>query len=381
MRQIAVSEAEVARFLGRPASYAGRVRSIERIETHFAWVFLTERFAYKLKRRTHQACMDYRTLRAREWGCREELRLNRRLAASVYLAVLPVLRTRSGELSLSRGVEVVDWVVKMRRLPAARMLDRALRDAALTDADCERVARRLAVFHRAAVPRPLSGARYLRRLTERIAGTARELCARDLGLDRRGIAQVLRAQRRLLAREAQALARRGRTLVEGHGDLRPEHVFVGSRGRPACVIDCLEFDADLRRLDPAEELAFLLLESRRIPHGEAAALRLTERCHALRGDAVPEPVMQFYLSVRASTRAQLAAWHIRDPQFAGEHARWRARAESYLADALRSARSSVPGGQRESRGDRGLPEQMRRSAWPSSAPTESTVSFSFPPAA
>ena len=58
----------------------------------------------------------------------------------------------------------------------------------------------------------------------------------------------------------EARAAQGR-IVEGHGDLRPEHVFLD--GEPQ-VIDCLEFDRDLRLLDPVDELAFLGLECERL---------------------------------------------------------------------------------------------------------------------
>src|SRR5262249_44691745 len=43
-----------------------------------------------------------------------------------------------------------------------------------------------------------------------------------------------------------------RRIVEGHGDLRPEHIRLGSAPR----IDCLEFRPDLRYLDPVDEPCF-----------------------------------------------------------------------------------------------------------------------------
>lgn len=320
-------------FLGDPRNHPDRPRRIVVLETHFAWVFLTGRFAYKMKKAMRQERMDYRKLSDREHGCREEVRLNRRLAPSVYLGVVALSRRRDGRIAWGRRGKVVDWVVRMRQLPAERMLDRVIACRSLREKDLDAVAGMLARFYRFRAPRlSLSSRAYLKRLRDRTTQNARELRAADLGLDRRQLDAVIEAQRRCLSRAAPLLAARGARVVEGHGDLRPEHVSLGP---PPCAIDCLEFDRDLRRLDPAEELAFLALECARLgapQTGEA----LLQRCCAARQDPVHPAVLRFYMSQRAIVRAKIAAWHLRDPQFTDRRV-WIARAHSYLGDALRDA--------------------------------------------
>lgn len=118
------------------------------------------------------------------------------------------------------------------------------------------------------------------------------------------------------------------------------------------MIDCLEFDPDLRRLDPAEEIAFLALECERL-----GATHVADDLVALyargTGDPVPHALIHFYASRCAAVRAQIAVWHLRDEAFAGESRKWRARGHSYLADALRHARSALtsPGKLATSRGE------------------------------
>ena len=109
-------------FLGNPRMYPHRPAHVRIIETHFAWVFLAGRYVFKLKKPARYAGMNYRTLAAREHGCREELRLNRRLAPSLYLDVIP-LTSRAGRLCLDGQGRTVDFLVKMRRLPHAGMLE------------------------------------------------------------------------------------------------------------------------------------------------------------------------------------------------------------------------------------------------------------------
>jgi aminoglycoside phosphotransferase family enzyme len=324
-------DAKVA-FLRNPGSYPGRVRAVSAIETHFAWVFLAARHAYKLKKPLRHGAMDYRALAAREQGCREELRLNRRLAPGVYLSVVPLVR-RNGELALvGQDGEIVDWLVRMRRLPAARMLDRILARRTLTSGELDRVVRVLARFFAAAEPEPMVGVRYVARLALEILDNRRALRRAGRRAIQKRAEDVARVQRLCLRRGRGLIASRSAHLVEGHGDLRAEHVCLAA---PVSVIDCLEFSRELRRLDPIEELAFLSLEIERLGHPALAAELVGRFCAATRDDAA-RAIVSFYRSHRAATRAKLAVWHLGDPQFPDSRP-WLARADSYLRDARRHA--------------------------------------------
>jgi aminoglycoside phosphotransferase family enzyme len=318
-----------------PLSYPGGIRRVEAIETHFAWVFLAGRHAYKLKKPVRQAAMDYRSLAAREHGCREELRLNRRFAPQVYLGVVP-LTVQGGSLVVGRGGAVVDWLVKMRRLPASGMLDRRLLRRALRRDELDRLCTRLAGFFARAESVPFGEETYIARLRREVLQNRRTLRgARAHGC--RALADsAADTQREFITRARHLLEGRAGRVVEGHGDLRAEHVHLGP---PVCVIDCLEFSRELRLLDPVEELAFLSLEVERLGWPRLAA-EIPRRVCALRGDSVPEAVVSFYTSHRASTRAKLALWHVGDPQFPDARP-WIARARSYLEDAHRHAQLAV----------------------------------------
>lgn len=324
-------------YLADPHHFPGHPRAVEVIETHFAWVFMAGSRALKLKKPVRWASMDYRALGARERACRAELRLNRRLAPDVYRRVVALRRTRKGTLSRRAGVRIVDWLVEMRKLPVARRLDGLLARGAVGGRDWHRLLQRLGRFFNRAERRPMSDRAYLGRLRRQVRCNVRELGAADLALNPRKVAALARAQLEFLAHNPRIFAGRGARLVDGHGDLRPEHVFVGGRSSDVCVIDCLEFDPDLRRLDPAEEIAFLALECARLAGPRSAENLLTEyRC--VTGDPASRALTGFYMSRRAAVRAQITAWHLRDEAFAGEERVWRARAHSYLSEALRLSR-------------------------------------------
>jgi aminoglycoside phosphotransferase family enzyme len=105
------------------------------------------------------------------------------------------------------------------------------------------------------------------------------------------------------------------------------------------VIDCLEFDRDLRRLDPVEEIANLALGCSRLERADLAGEFLRRYRNAMR-DPVPDGLLQFYMSQRAVTGAKVAAWHVRDPMYVDRQP-WIARANSYLDDAMRHVSSAL----------------------------------------
>ena len=108
---------EKVAFLRAPTSYPAGPSTVEAVETHMAWVFLTDRHAYKLKKPVAYAELDFTTLARRHWACAEEVRLNRRLAGSVYQGLVPLTADPQDTLILGGGGEIVDWLVQMRRLP------------------------------------------------------------------------------------------------------------------------------------------------------------------------------------------------------------------------------------------------------------------------
>ena len=113
-------------FLRTREAYDSRPPSVQVKETHMSWVFIAGNRVYKLKKPVHFPFLDFRTLEARENNCREEVRLNRRLAPNVYLGVDSLAVDKKGQLSIGQRGEIVDWLVEMRRLPDELMLDQAI---------------------------------------------------------------------------------------------------------------------------------------------------------------------------------------------------------------------------------------------------------------
>lgn len=321
-------------FLRRADSYPRATRRVEVVETHMSWVFLTDSRVYKLKKPVRRASLDLSTLAARRHNCDLELRLNRRLAAEVYLGLVPLVVTAHGRLALAEPGSVVDWLVEMRRLERRHLLDAAIRARTVERAHLDAVARLLADFYRRTFRVPMTADAYRARCMAGIADSARDLAAPRACLDADQVGGVVADLARYVrTHEAHFVARIAtHRIVEGHGDLRPEHVSLMPR---PLVIDCLEFDRDLRTVDVADELAYLGLECEHLGAAWVGERVLATNC-ALTGDAPPAALIAFYKCSRALLRAKLCIGHL-DDLAPPAHAPWVERAKAYFVLARQHA--------------------------------------------
>jgi aminoglycoside phosphotransferase family enzyme len=299
-------------FLSRPESYPGRLRQV--------------RYPF----------LDFASLAARRRDSLAEFRLNRPLAPDVYLGVVALKRRPDGSLRIGGAGRTVDWLVKMRRLPERRTLEHALRRRAVGAPAIAGLAGLLAAFYGSAQPVARTGAAYRRRFEANIIANRRELSRTRWRLPRELVRRVTSAQLDFLRHRAASLEARatGGRIVEGHGDLRPEHIYLGAR---PLVLDCLEFNRAFRIADPADEMSFLALECERLG-APRTGRQILERYWTLSGERPPPELLAFYKSERACLRARIAISHLKEPS-SSRRTRWRELALRYLGLADRYARA------------------------------------------
>ena len=337
-----ISLAEKLAFLRQPGVLAeGDGAPAEVVETRSSWVLLTETCAYKLKKPLRSRMTDLSTVAARGRNAAWELHLNRRLAGAVYRGLHPLWWDTRGTLAIGPAVErladrsidpsrVVDWLVGMHRLPADRMLDGLIGAGCLEADDVERVGRHLGRFYRSQPPLPLGPGGYVLMLRRTIERDGAALGAAPELVDAERLAAAMRRLREFLERRGALLADRaaGGRVIEGHGDLRPEHVCCLE---PPVIFDCLEFSQELRMIDAVDELAYLGLECARL--GRPDVLEGLLAAYALCCDDDPPPALiAFYQRYRALVRAKLALWHLLDLPH-DRPAQWRTRLADYLSFA------------------------------------------------
>ncbi len=299
------TQAEVVAFLSRPESYGGEVSVVERHDTHASIVFLAGAFAYKLKRAIRYPYLDYSTVERRHEMCDRELRINRRTAPQLYIAVKPILRGQDGSLRFGaseRQAPAEDWVLVMRRFDQHCLLEQMRKDGRLTPAMARSLGQVIAEFHKSAEPmRAFGGAEAIASVLDENVSLLFEASV----LDPAKVGRLDSDSRTALLRVADLLDRRRREgLVRRcHGDLHLNNICLVD-GTPV-LFDAIEFCDAFACIDVLYDLAFPLMELMR--HGLAAhANALLNRYLELAGDYGGLAALPLFLSVRAAIRAHVA---------------------------------------------------------------------------
>jgi uncharacterized protein len=245
----------------RPSAFPHSVTRLELHETNISWVILTGPFAYKIKKCIQLSFIDTATLASRRFLCEEELRLNRRLAADLYLDVVAITRDAAGLRVAGQG-PIVEYAVRMKQFEASQELSALLDRGAVSAREFIDLAQRLAQFHELA-PKGLSSKDFpcTQHLHDAVLGNLAILLSHleaDTAPPEIGVLidwthdYLHDSLEQLRARESSGYVR------ECHGDLHAGNVV---RWRDQLVpFDCLEFDPHLRWIDVMNDAAFLTMD-------------------------------------------------------------------------------------------------------------------------
>ncbi len=325
-----------------PASYPEGTSRVELVQTHISWVFLTDRFAYKLKKPVKLEFLDFSTLRKRHYYLKQELVLNRRLCPDIYLAVLPLTVHQHG-IRLGGEGRPVDYLLKMVRLPQAGMMTEVAARGALHPGVFDRLIQVLVPFYRQAATggainrygEPAIIAYNHEENFARMKAAVGELLSAEQFAEIRDFARgFLLTQRPLLRRR----------LKEGfirdcHGDLHLGNICLANG---IYVFDCIEFNPRFRYGDVAGDIAFLAMDldfhgypelSRYFAAGFAAASQ----------DPDLLVLLKFYCCYRACVRGKINLLAVQDPHIPAALREEAARlARAYFELAGRYAREGAP---------------------------------------
>jgi len=304
-------------------------------QTHISAVFLVGAFVYKIKKPVQLGFLDFSTLEKRRHFCAEEVRLNRRLAPDVYLGVVPIAETTEGVRVEGAGT-VIEWAVKMKRLPEEATLEQRLLRGDIDSLLVERLAKKVASFHADADTSPEIAASGRFAV---VARNARDNFAQTRSHIGRTVTLAVWERLRILTEDwlhrLQALIeKRAEQGVprDTHGDLHLDHVYVLDQA-DFVIIDCIEFSAQFRHADPVADMAFLtmdLLFHRRSDLATAFA----QAYFRVTGDRDGEALLPYYVAYRSIVRAKvdgIAAGESEVPEQDRHDARLRARAHWLLA--------------------------------------------------
>ena len=311
---------ELIQALLEPKAYPEATERIELVQTQMSFILLTDDYVYKVKKPVNLGYLDYTTLEKRRFYCQREVELNQRLCLEVYLKVVPITQDRSNILIEGQG-EIIEYAVKMRRLPQEAMMDVLLANNQVTPEMLAKVAQKLAEFHRKAETNAdISAFGHIDTITQNAEenfSQTEKYIGSTISQEKY---QHIRAYTDSFITENATLF--DKRIADGrirdcHGDLHAAHICFSS---DIFIYDCIEFNDRFRYSDVAAEVAFLAMD---LDHYRRADLShsfvSTYIDKSKDGELVK--LLNFYKCYRAYVRGKVESFKLDDPYIASAEKR------------------------------------------------------------
>ena len=280
----------------------------ELVQTHASWVLLIKDYVYKIKKPVNFGFLDYSTLAKRKFFCEQEVKLNRRLCKKIYLGVIPISIV-NGKIRLGDTTNIVEYAVKMKRIPEEALLINRLDKA--TSELMKKIARRIYSFHtQAEIPKDFN---HLEALRENVSENF-EQTKPYIGktIQRSHYNFIKEKTLSFLEKYGNLLEQRESTgfIRDGHGDIRCEHIALFSNN--ICIFDCIEFNKRFRYSDVINDMCFLSMELDYYGYPDLAK-SYEQEYYRLSKDKNFYKFLYFYKSYRAYVRGKVTSFLLDDP--------------------------------------------------------------------
>ena len=284
----------------------GDSHKTELIETHISWVILGDRYVFKIKKPIKYSFLDFSTIEKRKYYCEREVQLNKRLTNEMYLDVQPVKEIAGRFFVGHDQAQIIDYAVRMRKFDRTMQMDILLMDKKVTPADIQKLAKKIAGFHKTARVILNKDFDYVRKEFNDLQNE-KEYMTRYLSHSAVAIIdQAVVASDRFIAEEKGLMKNRLRNgfYRDCHGDLHSRNIFLLPNPQP---FDCIEFNDAFREIDVLNEVAFLCMDLDAF--GERGFSELFLHCYHTLFPAVETAedyrLFVYYKMYRANIRAKV----------------------------------------------------------------------------
>jgi aminoglycoside phosphotransferase family enzyme len=296
----------------QPETFPESTANVELKQTQMSFVFLTDNYVYKIKKPINLGYLDYTTLKNRLYYCNKEIELNKRLCPDSYLGVVSI-NNQQDIYSIGGPGRVIEYAVKMHRLPQQLMMDTLLDSGKVTIGMINRLANKIATFHKnTETNKEISTFgkvdTIIKNTEENFNQTIKYI---DRTISKHQYEKISKYCHYFISKNNSLFEKRieEKRIKDCHGDLHTAHICFKNG---ICIYDCIEFNDRFRYCDVASEIAFLAMDIDYYGHYDLS-LNFIDAYIKNNKDNGIEDLLGFYKCYRAYVRGKVESFKLDDP--------------------------------------------------------------------
>ena len=313
MENQVIVQNQVIEELKKPETYPELPKKIQIKQTHISYVFVTDKFVYKVKKAVNFGFLDFSTLEKRHQFCEKELVLNRRLCGDMYLEVVSINRLPSGEIKINGKGKNVEYAVKMKKIPEEKIMTRLLEEGKIDKNIIDKMTKIIADFHEKAElsetegelePLSIIETNWKENFEQTQEFLGRSLSKKTHQFIQEKINDFMQTNKDLLEKRVKE-----NKIKKCHGDMHSGNIFVADK---IYIFDAIEFNERFSNCDVASEVAFLAMD---LDFKERKDLSkfFVEKYVKYSGDQQLKELLNFYKCYRAYVRGKVTSFKLNDP--------------------------------------------------------------------
>ena len=306
------NQQKVIEALKKPEAYDEQVRKIESKQTHISYIFLTESFGYKIKKAVNFGFLDFSTLEKRNFFCREELKLNKRLCEDMYLEVVSI--NEAENIRIGGEGKPIEYAVKMKRIPEEKIMTKLLEKRKINKKIIDKIAKIIVEFHRKARTNKkisnFGSVEMIENNWKENFDQTKEFIGKTITQTKFNFlsektSEFMNQNKDLFAKRVHE-----NRIRECHGDIHSGNIFVADK---IYIFDAIEFNERFRYCDVASEIAFLAMD---LDFKERRDLSkfFVEKYIEYSGESKLLKILDFYKCYRAYVRGKVVSFKLNDKQ-------------------------------------------------------------------
>lgn len=309
-----IDQKPIVEALMKPEAYDDDPGEIELMQTHISFIFLTQKFVYKVKKAVDLGFLDFTTLEKRRYFCQKELEINRKLCRDMYLEVVPINKSRV--LKIKGKGKTVEYAVKMKRIPQERMMSTLLEENKIDRTIIEQIAEIIANFHSKAKKMdqessnnllkldPIVEANWNENFDQTTAFINKTISGEKFELVRKRIEGFIEGNLVIFEKRVEE----GR-VKHCHGDIHSGNIFIADK---IYIFDAVEFNDRISCCDVAADVGFLAMDLDFRGRADLSKILINRYVKCSRDEELIF-LLPFYKCYRAYVRGKVISFKLRDP--------------------------------------------------------------------